>query len=68
MDDIRHRDLSQIPEDEMTLEERRELKRRFDEFVGLMRRPAVASKLGAKPSEKKHRRWDPASMGRRRSS
>ena len=68
MDDIRHRDLSQIPEDEMTLEERRELKRRFDEFVGLMRRPAVASKLGAKPSEKKLQRWDPASMGRRHSS
>lgn len=68
MDDIRHRDLSQIPEDEMSLEERRELKRRFDEFVGLMRRPSVAGSLGAKPSDKKVQRWDPARMGKRRSS
>lgn len=67
MEDIRHRDLSQIPEDEMSPEERRELKRRFEEFVGLMRRPSVANKIGTKPSEKKLQRWDPASMGRRRS-
>ncbi|WP_299622604.1 hypothetical protein [Pelagibius sp.] len=65
MDDIRHRDLSQIPEEEMSLEERRELKRRFEEFVGLMRRPSVAEKLGTSPSKKQHRRWDPASMGKR---
>ncbi|NIA68570.1 hypothetical protein HBA54_08200 [Pelagibius litoralis] len=68
MDDIRHRDLSQIPEDEMSLEERRELKRRFEEFVGLMRRSSSPDKPGVKPPEKKVQRWDPASMGKRRSS
>ncbi len=65
-DDIRHRDLSQIPEDEMTFEEKRELRRRFEEFVGLMRRPSVADKLGAKPSEKKVRPWDPAKAKKQR--
>lgn len=65
MDDIRHRDLSEIPEAEMTAEERRELKRRFEEFVGLMSRPAVASRLGKAPSEKPRKRWDPATMGKR---
>ena len=65
MDDIRHRDLSEIPESEMTAEERRELKRRFDEFVGLVRRPAVANRLGKSPGEKKTQQWDPATMGKR---
>lgn len=65
MDDIKHRDLSAIPEDEMTAEERRELKRRFDEFVGLVRRPAVAGSLGRAPSQKQTTRWDPATMGKR---
>lgn len=65
MDDIRHRDLSEIPESEMTLEERRELKRRFEEFVGLMRRPAVAGSIGKPASQKATKRWDPASMGKR---
>jgi hypothetical protein len=65
MDDIRHRDLSAIPESEMTAEERQELKRRFEEFVGLMRRPSVAGSIGKPASQKKARRWDPASMGKR---
>jgi hypothetical protein len=65
MDDIKHRDLSAIPESEMTEEERRELKRRFDEFVGLVRRPAVAGSLGKSPSQKQTKEWDPATMGRR---
>lgn len=65
MDDIRHRDLSEIPESEMTVEERQELKRRFEEFVGLVRRPAVAGSLGKAPSQKATKRWDPATMGRR---
>lgn len=65
MDDIRHRDLSEIPESEMTDEERHELRRRFEEFVGLVRRPAVAGSLGKTPSQKETRRWDPATMGRR---
>ena len=65
MDDIRHRDLSEIPEAEMTAEERRELKRRFEEFVGLVRRPAVAGSLGRAPSQKATKHWDPATMGRR---
>ena len=65
MDDIKHRDLSEIPESEMTAEERRELKRRFDEFVGLVRRPAVAGSLGKSPSQKQTKQWDPATMGKR---
>jgi len=65
MDDIRHRDLSEIPESEMTLEERRELKRRFEEFVGLMRRPSVANSIGKPASKKDTKRWDPATMGKR---
>ncbi|WP_420349606.1 hypothetical protein [Pelagibius sp.] len=67
-DDIRHRDLSQIPEDEMSPEEKRELRRRFEEFVGLMRRPSVADKLGARPSEKTVRPWDPATAKKRHPS
>lgn len=66
MDDIKHRDLSEIPEAEMTAEERRELKRRFDEFVGLVRRPAVAGSLGKSPSQKQTQQWDPATMGKAR--
>jgi hypothetical protein len=65
MEDIRHRDLSEIPESEMTPEERSELKRRFEEFVGLVRRPAVASSLGKAPGQKQTKRWDPATMGKR---
>lgn len=65
MDDIRHRDLSEIPESEMTVEERRELKRRFEEFVGLVRRPSVAGSLGKAPGQKSTQRWDPATMGKR---
>ena len=66
MDDIRHRDLSDIPESEMTLEEKRELKRRFEEFVGLVRRPGLAGSLGSAPSQKNTQRWNPATMGKRR--
>lgn len=65
MDDIRHRDLSEIPESEMTVEERRELKRRFEEFVGLMRRPGVAGSIGKPASQKQTKRWNPATMGKR---
>jgi hypothetical protein len=65
MEDIRHRDLSEIPEAEMTAEERRELKRRFEEFVGLMGRPAVASRVGKPARQKATQHWDPATMGKR---
>ena len=43
-----------------------ELKRRFEEFVGLVRRPAVAGSLGKSPSQKQTKRWDPATMGKGR--
>ena len=65
MDDIRHRDLSEIPDSELTAEERRELKRRFEEFVSLVQRPSVAGSLGKTPSQKATRRWDPVTMGKR---
>src|SRR3546814_11773002 len=64
MDDIRHRDLSEIPESEMAAEERRELKRRCEEFVGLVRRPADGGSLGEAPSPQQPQRWDPAPQGR----
>ena len=38
MDDLRHRDLSSKPESELTADERLELNRRFEEFVGLLRK------------------------------
>jgi len=68
MEDIRERDLSQIPEEDLTQEERHELRRRFKEFVGVMRKNGV-NLGGGKKSEKKKsvRRWDPSTMGRRSS-
>ena len=67
MNDIRLRDLSQIPESDLTAEERRELRRRFEEFVGRLRKKGGLS-VAQEPEEeeaKQVRRWDPRSMTQR---
>jgi hypothetical protein len=38
MDDLSNRDLSQVPDEDLTPAERAELKRRLDSFVDVMRR------------------------------
>ncbi|MEM7173170.1 MAG: hypothetical protein AAF530_23605 [Pseudomonadota bacterium] len=61
MSDLSQRDLSQIPEHKMSPEERRELKRRYDEFLGILRRKSGL--MGApKPAEKTIRPWSPAKL------
>jgi hypothetical protein len=67
MDDIRLRDLSQIPESDLTAEERRELRRRFEEFVGRLRKKGglSAAQEPDEEAEKQVRRWDPRSMTQR---
>ena len=65
MEDIRERDLSQIPEEDLTREERQELQRRFKEFVGVMRKNGVSLGQGSKAKKPGVQRWDPSTMGRR---
>ncbi len=65
MDDIRQRDLGQIPEDELTEEERAELKRRFSEFVGRLRQNGNLEAIS--PAEAKQvQQWDPRRHARKR--
>lgn len=52
MEDIKLRDLSRIHDSELTNEERRELRRRYEEFVRLLRKDDGLSNpksLGARP-------------------
>ena len=65
MEDIRQRDLGQIPDAELTDEERAELKRRFEEFVGRLRRKGTLDSIGP-PKAKQIRRWDPRLTARKR--
>lgn len=63
MDDISKRDLSQIPDSELTTEERRELRRRFEEFVGRMRKKeGITAPKESEAEAKQVRRWDPRGM------
>jgi hypothetical protein len=64
MEDIRQRDLGQIPEAELTDEERAELKRRFEEFVGRLRQKGTLGSVSA-PKEKQVRPWDPRTATRK---
>lgn len=64
-EDIRQRDLSGKRVDEMTPEERREMKRRFEEFfaqVDRRKEPQAAT------ARKRVRRWDPATDSRNTSA
>ena len=65
MDDLRQRDLSKKPESELTLEERRELKRRFEEFIGMVRKKGgLETAPEEAPKPKEVRRWRPSRTGR----
>lgn len=64
MDDLSQRDLSDIPDEDLSPDERRELQRRFADFVGLLRaRAGKGAKGPAKP--KRIMQWDPVALSRR---
>ena len=62
--ELNQRDLSKIDEADLSTQERRELQRRFDDFVNQLR---VRSGLKAADTSKPKRisRWDPAAISRR---
>ena len=63
-DDLNHRDLSTIDDANLSPEERRELQRRFDDFVNQLRvRSGLTTADTIKP--KRITRWDPAAISRR---
>lgn len=62
--DLSQRDLSQIDDADLTPEERREMQRRFDDFVTRLRERA-GMKLPKKTKPKRISRWDPAAISRR---
>ncbi len=63
-DNLYQRDLSEIADNDLTTEERRELERRFNDFVTRLReRAGVKSAANKKP--KRYARWDPAALSRR---
>jgi hypothetical protein len=69
MDDIRERDLSRKSEKELTMDERRELARRFKEFKQLIRERGARNlginskaKGGDSGEKKKVMKWDPAAI------
>lgn len=69
MDDIRERDLSRKADKDLTIEERRELARRFKEFKQLVRERG-ARNMGLAPKTKAGRtgkkrvqKWDPTRAG-----
>jgi len=64
VDDISQRDLSDIPDEKLSPEEREELLRRFDDFVGRLH--ARAGKTAKAPAKAKRiMRWDPVTLSRR---
>lgn len=64
MDDLSQRDLSDIPDEDLSPDERRELQRRLEDFVGLLRaRAGKGAKAPAKP--KRIMQWDPVALSRR---
>ena len=62
--EISQRDLSTIDDADLSPQERRELQRRFDDFVDRLRvRAGLKSPDQSKP--KRISRWDPAAISRR---
>ncbi len=63
-DDLSQRDLSTIDDLDLSPQERRELQRRFDDFVNRLR---VRAGLKAPDTSKPERitRWDPVAISRR---
>ncbi len=63
-EEISQRDLSAIDDADLSPQERRELKRRFDEFASRLRaRTGLTAADTSKP--KRITRWDPAAISRR---
>jgi hypothetical protein len=65
-DELKQRDLSSKPDSQLSAAERKELKRRFDEFVGIMRSQGMAPQEPQKQPKKQVKKWDPAVHGRRK--
>lgn len=63
-DDIRQRDLSGKTVREMDELEKQEIKRRFDEFVELVKAQKVRVATPSRPKQVK--RWNPLAQGARR--
>ena len=63
-DDIRQRDLSGKDMSEMDAVEKQEMKRRFDEFVELVKTQKVKVRTPARPKQVK--KWNPLAQGARR--
>ena len=64
--DLSQRDLSDVPDEDLTPEERQELQRRLDEFVERMQlRRLGKPEPPAKPKARRIARWDPATISRR---
>ncbi len=62
--ELNQRDLSTINDADLSPQERRELRRRFDDFVTQLRiRAGLTAPDKAKP--KRISRWDPAAISRR---
>ncbi len=62
--DLNQRDLSTVDDADLSPQERRELQRRFDDFVNQLRvRAGLKSPDKIKP--KRISRWDPATISRR---
>lgn len=58
MDDLSNRDLSQVPDEELSLAERKELRRRLDAFVSAMRNRVFEGRtVEARP--KSISKWNP---------
>lgn len=64
MDDIRQRDLSQKRVQDMTADERQELRRRFYEFVDLMQQSRPSRKGKPEKPPAPARKWDPAAAAK----
>ncbi len=62
MDDLSNRDLSQVPDEELTPAEREELKRRLDSFVDVIRKRVIDGRRPA-PKPKGVTKWDPTTPG-----
>ncbi len=67
MDDLPERDLSDIPDEELSAEERREIRRRLDTFLGRMQMRRIDKPKGdtPKPKPKRLAAWKPKIVSRR---
>lgn len=66
MEDLRDADLSARPEEDLTREERDELKRRFDAFVTALKEQALRRRAAQAPAESKTvQAWQPPTAGPR---